>query len=111
MVKIERQRYILFKIIREDETHLEQQEFLKSIWQSIWRYFGMKEANKIGLWLLELNLEKNFAILRCTHKTKEILISALTFITEINKKSIILTPIKSSGTIRTIKKFKNLIIK
>jgi len=109
MFKNERQRYILFKIIREDNAYFEQQEFLRSIWQSIWRYFGMKEANKIGLWLLEMNLEKNFIIIRCTHKTKEILISALTFLNEVNEKKVIISPIKSSGTIRTIKRIKNQI--
>ena len=57
MIKDERQRYILFKIIREEGTDVRSSDLLRAIWQSIWRYFGMKEANKIGLWLLELNLE------------------------------------------------------
>ena len=52
MVKRERQRYILFKIIREPDIGFEQKEVINSIWQSIWRYFGMKIANKIGLWIV-----------------------------------------------------------
>ena len=104
MVKIERQRYIYFKIIKEDSSFFNQNDFLKSVWQSIWRYFGMKEANKIGLWLLELDLDERFGIIRCTNKTKEELISALTFVREINGKRIIISPIKTSGTIRSLKK-------
>ena len=111
MVKNERSRYIIFKIIKEDSVHFEKQKFLNLVWQSIWKYFGIKEANKIGLWLIDLNLEKNFVIIRCTHKTKEILISALTFLNEINEKRIILTPIKSTGTIKSIQKVKNLVFK
>jgi ribonuclease P/MRP protein subunit POP5 len=109
MVKLERQRYILFKIIKEENVQFEKNDILKSIWKSIWRYFGMKEANKIGLWLLELETE--FGILRCSNHTKELIITVLTLIKEINGKRIILSPIKTSGTIKTIKKMKNMKIK
>jgi len=63
----------------------------------------LKEANKIGLWLIELNLEENYGIIRCTHQTKEILISSLSLVQEINGLRVILVPKKTSGTIRTIK--------
>ena len=106
MVKLERQRYILFKIIKETNLFCEKQDFLNLIWRSIWRYFGMKEANKIGLWLVKLNLEEEIGIIRCTNKTKEEIISALTLIREINGKRIILSPIKTSGTIKGLKKIK-----
>ena len=64
----------------------------------------MREANKIGLWLSELNLEEGYGIIRCSHHTKEIIISALTLIKEINGIKVILSPIKTSGTINSIKK-------
>ncbi len=111
MVKKERQRYILFKIIGESAVRFEKRELLESIWNSVWRYFGMKEANKIGLWLLELELEKKYGILRCSHSTKEITISALSLIKEIAGNRVILSPVKTSGTIKTIKRIKKLIIK
>jgi len=109
IVKNERQRYILFKVIKEDKAHFEQNEIIKAIWQSIWRYFGLKEANKTGLWLTEFNLEAGYGIIRCSHQTKEILISALTLVNEISGKRVILSPIKTSGTIKTIKKAQYLI--
>jgi len=71
----------------------------------------MNQANKIGLWLLELDLEKNFGIIRCSHETKETIITALTMVKEINSKNIIISPVKTSGTIKSILKIKNLIIK
>ncbi|MFX1313378.1 MAG: Rpp14/Pop5 family protein [Promethearchaeota archaeon] len=104
MAKKERQRYILFNIIKEDNLILEKNNVLKAIWQSIWRYFGMKEANKIGLWLVELDLEKNLGIIRCSHETKEIIISAITLIRHISGKRVIFSPLKTSGTIKSIKK-------
>ena len=106
MVKLERQRYILFKIIGDNNIFCEKKDILNLIWRSIWRYFGMKEANKIGLWLLKLNLEEEIGIIRCSNKTKEVIISALTLIREINGKRIILSPIKTSGTIKGLKKIK-----
>ncbi|MFX1370226.1 MAG: Rpp14/Pop5 family protein [Promethearchaeota archaeon] len=94
---------MLFKIIKENNIDLTQNALLKSIWQSIWHYFGLKEANKIGLWLLDFNLEKGYGIIRCSHQTKEIIISALSFVREINETNVILSPLKTSGTIRSIK--------
>ena len=107
MVKNERNRYILFKIIKEENLNFEPQVLLNSIWKSIWRFFGMKEANKVGLWLIEFNEEKNLGLIRCAHQTKELIITALSLVNEISGKKIILSPIKTSGTIKTIKRFQS----
>ncbi|MFX0033235.1 MAG: Rpp14/Pop5 family protein [Candidatus Hodarchaeota archaeon] len=110
-MKKDRQRYILFLIIKEYENKIDQKAILKAFWYSIWRYFGLKEANKIGLWLIELDLENHYGIIRCSHQTKEFIISALTLITEIDSKKIIFSPIKTSGTIKKLKKIKQRRIK
>jgi RNase P/RNase MRP subunit POP5 len=104
-MKDERQRYILFKIITDDAENFNQKVLINSIWHSIWEYFGMKEAPKIGLWLVELNVLKCYGIIRCSHITKEIVISALTMIQEISDKRIILSPIKTSGTLNKIRQY------
>jgi len=41
--------------------------------------------------------------------TKELVISALTLITEINSEKIIFSPVKTSGTIRSLGKVKEMI--
>ncbi|MBD3342752.1 MAG: hypothetical protein GF353_26885 [Candidatus Lokiarchaeota archaeon] len=105
MVKTENQRYIIFDIITEDLNRLNKSKILNSIWNSIWRYFGMNEACKIGLWIIDLDLNKNFGLLRCTDKTKEIVITSLTMIKEIENKKIILSPVKTSGTLKSIRKY------
>ena len=104
MEQKERQRYISFKIIRENKIEITKNSLLKSIWQSIWRYFGLKEANKIGLWLIELNLNKGYGIIRCSHQTKETIISALSLVKQIDGIKVILSPFKTSGTIISIRK-------
>lgn len=90
---------------------IDQKSVVKAIWHSIWRYFGLKEANKIGLWLIELDLLNHYGIVRCSHQTKEFIVSALTMITEIYGEKIIFSPIKTSGTIKALNKKKEAIIK
>jgi RNase P/RNase MRP subunit POP5 len=58
----------------------------------------------MGLWLVDLNLDEEFGIIRCSHQTKEILITALSLVREIDGNPVILSPFKTSGTIRSLKK-------
>ena len=95
-------------MISEHNKPLNEQKILNSIWGALWKYLGLKEASRVGLWLVDLDFLKGIGIIRCSHHTKEIVISALTFITEISGKKIILSPIKTSGTIRSINNAKKL---
>jgi len=97
-------------VITEHNNPLNKQEILNSIWTSLWKYFGLKEASRVGLWLVDINFLESFGIIRCSHHTKEIVISALTLITEISGKKIIFSPIKTSGTIRSIQITKKLFL-
>jgi RNase P/RNase MRP subunit POP5 len=109
-MKEEKQRYILFKIIRKDSKKgqkIHKKDFLNALWNNIWRYFGMNTAIKIGLWLHELNFKENYGIIRCSHITKEVMISSLSLIRKINQEKVIISPIKTSGTFLSIKRFIN----
>ena len=101
MRKRERSRYILFKILKESNVEFNKKSLINSIWYSIWKYFGLKEANKVGLWLIEFNLENEYGIIRCSHTKKEIIISALTLIKDIDENRVILSPVKTFGTIKS----------
>ena len=87
-----------------------ERDIINSVWASIWKYFGLKEASKVGLWLLNINFDDGLGIIRCSHSTKEVVISSLTLITEISGNKVIISPIKTSGTIRGIKKIRELMI-
>ena len=97
-------------MISEHINRLNNQVILNSIWTSLWKYFGLKEASKVGLWLVDINFLEGFGIIRCSHQTKEIVISALTLITEISGNKIVFSPIKTSGTIRSIQITKKLFL-
>jgi len=53
---------------------------------------------------MELNLDEEYGIIRCSHKTKETIISALSLVKEIEGVRIILSPFKTSGTVQSLKK-------
>ncbi|MFW9819051.1 MAG: Rpp14/Pop5 family protein [Candidatus Thorarchaeota archaeon] len=94
---------MFFKIIKENKKEISQNLVLKAIWRSIWRYFGLKEATKIGLWLVELNMDEDYGIIRCSHLTKETIISAISLVKEIEGVKVILSPFKTSGTILSLR--------
>ena len=87
-----------------------ERDIINSVWASIWKYFGLKEASKVGLWLLDINFNDGLGIFRCSHSTKEVVMSAITLITEISGKKVVISPMKTSGTIRNIKKIKELMV-
>lgn len=67
----------------------------------------MKLANKAGIWLLELNIDENWGILRCSHITKEQIITVLSLIKKIRDFPLIISPVKTSGILNKLKKTKN----
>lgn len=87
-----------------------EKDIINSVWASIWKYFGLKEASRVGLWLLDINFNDGLGIFRCSHSTKEVVMSALTLITEISGNKVVISPMKTSGTIRSIKKIRELIV-
>ena len=64
----------------------------------------MKLANQAGIWVTELDFSKNKGILRCSHKSKEQIITSLTLIKRINGIETIISPVKTSGILRKIYK-------
>ncbi len=97
-------------MISEQNISLDKQKILNSIWGALWKYFGLKEASRVGLWLVDIDFLEGLGIIRCSHQTKEIVISALTLITEISGNKIVFSPIKTSGTIRRIQITKKLFL-
>lgn len=103
-MKFERQRYILFYYIVEKDIIIDGKSIINLIWKNLFRYFGIKETSKIGLWLIELNLEERWGILRFAHTSKEIVITSLGMIRYLQNSRLSIYPIKTSGTIKKIKK-------
>ncbi|MEJ2250800.1 MAG: Rpp14/Pop5 family protein [Candidatus Lokiarchaeota archaeon] len=96
----------MFKIIKAENELFDERDFIRSLWKSIWRYFGMKLANKAGIWLIKLDLNSKYGILRCSHKAKEQIITSLAMIKKIQNFQVIISPVKCSGVLNKIEKLK-----
>ena len=107
-MKYKRQRYLLFYYILEKEKiEFNEKILINLIWRSISRYFGIKETSNTGLWIVELNPMEHWGILRFVHTSKENVISSLGMIRFLKDSRFSIYPVKTSGTIKKIKKFLN----
>lgn len=102
MTRTERQRYILFEIITEDDSPIEKKEVISKIWNSFVAFFGTYNSFQMGLWLIRYEPTNRIGILRCDNMTKNMLITTLTLIKTMGDKNVIIHTRKTSGTIRTI---------
>lgn len=103
---LQRQRYILFEY-RMEESDVDisiEKCILRSIWSSLIRLFGEYIAYRSGLWLIKFDPCKKYCIVRCDNITKEKVITAIAFVTELNQIPVIFHTISTSGTIRKILK-------
>ncbi|MHA1341247.1 MAG: Rpp14/Pop5 family protein [Promethearchaeota archaeon] len=109
-MKVERQRYILVEYLlpyNQDNYEIEQKSIIRAIWSSLISLFGEYYGYKTGLWIVEFNSTLRYFIIRCTNITKAILITTLTFIKKINNIPVIFHTIKTSGTLKKIRKIKD----
>ena len=70
MTRTERQRYILFEIITEDDSPIEKKEVISKIWNSFVAFFGTYNSFQMGLWLIRYEPTNRIGILRCDNMTK-----------------------------------------
>lgn len=103
---LQRQRYILFEY-RMDPSKTDisiEKSIIRAIWSSLINLFGEYIAYKSGLWLIKSDSNQKYCIIRCDNITKEKVITAIAFVTELNKNPIVFHTICTSGTIRKILK-------
>ncbi|MHA1727176.1 MAG: Rpp14/Pop5 family protein [Promethearchaeota archaeon] len=111
-MRFQKQRYILFEYITlKRNVRLIDKEIIRSIWESMIKLFGEYNSYFSGLWMIKFNPKECWGIIRCTNKTKEKVITALAFITEIKKVPIIFHTIKTSGTIKKVLKIQKYFYK
>jgi RNase P/RNase MRP subunit POP5 len=86
------------------EEKLGREDLMDAIWNAILRLFGEYGASQVSLTPIEINTERNYAILRCSHRALEMVRAAIASITEINAKPSAVHVIGVSGTLKSLKK-------
>lgn len=103
----EKERYILFYLITENNKKFSQKEILNAILHSTISLLGEVKIADASLYLIEWNESINFGILKTTNKFKDEIIFAISIISKINDCPVSFNPIKTFGTIKRAKKFIN----
>ncbi|MEK6959370.1 MAG: Rpp14/Pop5 family protein [archaeon] len=94
----ERKRYILLEVLNAD---IAEKDFYFGFWIELLSFFGSKGLAEINPRIVAY--KENKAIIKCRRGKETDLIAGTAFITKIRNKKIIINPVISSGTIRTIK--------
>lgn len=97
-----RRRYLALKV--ESEEPLSEKDLVKTIWNSVLQLFGEYGASQTNLYLVEFDPEDGNAILRCSHKTVDMVRASVAAITRINEKSVAIHIMRVSGTLRALRK-------
>ena len=100
-----RQRYIVFEILCEQDTHFSEKALIRAIWQKMNQVFGEIISFKAGLWMISWDIENNKGILRTDHLVDTEIIATLSLIRIVNKKPLIIHTRKTTGTIKKAKSY------
>lgn len=93
-------RYVAFKIL--SEKPVSQDDTTRAIISSMLHSFGESGAADTNLWVLEYSYPTGF--LRCSHKSQQQVIAALTLITKIAEQRAAVLVLGVSGTIKRMNK-------
>lgn len=98
----EKKRYILFEVLSEEK--LSEKQIFEEITSKYKDLYGTVGLAQAGLQLTFFNSQKNQGIIRVGHKFKDNLKSSFVLIKEINNKKVLIRSIKTSGTIKKLKR-------
>ncbi|HNV01415.1 MAG TPA: Rpp14/Pop5 family protein [archaeon] len=96
----DKKRYVLFEVLNAD---LNEKDFYFGFWIELLSFFGSKGLAEINPKIVLF--KSNKAIVKCKRGKEVELIAGTAFIEKIRNKKVIINPLLTSGTIKTIKEF------
>lgn len=102
MLRRVKQRYLALKIMSEETVNKE--DLIKAVWNAVLQLYGEYGASQVNLSLIDYDPERNYAILRCSHKALEMARASIASITEINEKPFAIHVVSVSGTLKSLRK-------
>ena len=98
--KRERKRYILFEVLNGEVA---EKDFYFGFWIDLLSFFGSKGLAEINPKIVLF--KSNKAIIKCKRGKELELIAGTAFIEKIKNKKIIINPLLTSGTVKTLKEY------
>jgi RNase P/RNase MRP subunit POP5 len=102
LLKKVKRRYLALEI--EAEETFSSEEFVDALWGAISRLYGEHGASRVGLVLIDYDMEKRFVVIRTVHTAVDVVRTALASITRIGNKPVAIHVLRVSGTIRSLYK-------
>jgi len=106
--RLERQRYLLFEILSEQEHSITDQEFMTTFWKKFAKLFGEINSSRAGVYLSYYSPEERVGILRTSHKMVNAVRATFLTINKLCSMKIIIRVHKVSGTIANLLKMSKI---
>jgi ribonuclease P/MRP protein subunit POP5 len=97
-----RKRYLAFRVASEQSVR--KRDVADAVWKAILQLFGEYGASQTHLTLVEYDQEKSLGIIRCSHRTVEMVRAAVASVTEIKEKPVTLHVLGVSGTLKALRR-------
>jgi len=101
-LKTVRRRYLALEI--DCGGLLGSGEFLDAVWGAVLRLYGEYGASRVGLSLIDFDVEGRFAVVRVAHTGVGMVRTALASITRVGDKPVAVHVVRVSGTIKSLYK-------
>ncbi len=100
----DRERYIFFKVISENEEKVTKRELAREIWKTGLSLFGELGLKDVGIKIINFNKAGKNGIIRCSHKEMDKAKTILSFITSIGGEKASIITLTTSGTLKALKR-------
>jgi len=97
-----KRRYLALEV--DSEQAVTESDVMNTVWKAVLKLFGEYGASKTDLSLMEADLQRNYAIVRCSHTSLERVRASIASITEINGNPAVVNVIGVSGTLKSLRK-------
>ena len=97
-----RRRYLALEI--DCDGLLDSRGFLDGVWGAVLKLYGEYGASRVGLVLIDFDVERRFAVVRTAHTAVDMVRTALASMTRIGDKPVAVHVVRVSGTIRSLYK-------
>jgi RNase P/RNase MRP subunit POP5 len=88
----------------ENDQSFKERDLMDVIWNMVYQLFGEFGASQTALSLVKCDDKKGVVIVRCSHKTFDLVRAAVAAVTEINGKHAVIRVVAVSGTLKALQK-------
>ncbi|NHK33078.1 MAG: hypothetical protein FK730_17145 [Asgard group archaeon] len=104
MVTLDRDRYLVFKILSESEK-IQIADLKRNIWSLYQKLYGLDGTTEAGLFFEEYSEDKGIGLIRCNSQSLSHLMTSLAMITTVDDIEVLIHPLFISGLVNKAKKY------